>query len=649
MASKIKITQPSRMTGLSISQEKMRLGSDSSNLNILDVPQNTSASSTMDIPPKGPDGRYLIKDPHTQTWREQSNTPSFPFDEINEVTDNGKDTSGVFKDGLKNKKKKKKKDKSTLMGALAFGASLLLAAGKKGSGGSSSDSPNSSSHGNNVDMLSVANASTNAMGQQLWQYEVKLFNHAQDVYPIPTHAIKQLCIEEDLMSWPMRGYIILDATMEGFERSQDFNSFYFLRSDARDEIRIEIKPIVDKGEMPDEIWTIVLEGCIYDVEDLDHSDFTNKCKKLYFWDKKFQGLNEKKIQWSTATGERIISDPCPKPESHATDYERSMFTGEAIASLLHEAGYTNYIGSDEWDFGKTKILFNTKPNWTLWECIQYILSQHISNDDKEDICMFIWNRGQLKWNLIPMWRIFEDAGSERPGSRQIEHMFFEENVTDEQQAIVPFLAPIDLQSTSKVKDIKSDEYNKIATYRFSQSSGLDNSKAMISRPVYSYWNKNKQFNMDIKDNDISKVRDTFKKNYVASLLSKDKSPIFPLNKTKTENVAVENSFSPVSNLESTNDRKIRKLSGIGKTLFAGIFLNSSMSIRVKGSTHRIAGTFIGVDRMNTSSDTYYDYQVCGQYLNINVRHIIQSNIYVNDITMVKIHSYKQLPVNEGIE
>ena len=131
--------------------------------------------------------------------------------------------------------------------------------------------------------------------------------------------------------------------MEGFERAKDIDSFYYLRSDSRDEINIEMCPIVKKQHLPDKIWKIKNTFVIYDVEDLSHSDLSLKAKKLYFWDKKFQFLLEKNLQWSTATGKRFISDPCPEPIAHAKDEERAMFTGEAIASLLSEAGYESYI------------------------------------------------------------------------------------------------------------------------------------------------------------------------------------------------------------------------------------------------------------------------------------------------------------------
>ncbi|MFA5754616.1 MAG: hypothetical protein WC905_04725, partial [Patescibacteria group bacterium] len=460
--------------------------------------------------------------------------------------------------------------------------------------------------------------------------------------------------EEDLLSWPLRGYVIIDNRMEAFERAEDFSMFYYLRSDARDELFIEMRPIISKGTLPDKIWKIELEASIYDVEDLSHSDMTLKAKKLYFWDKKFQSLQEKNVQWSTSTGKRYTSytgnEPCPMPIAHASDLERSMYTGEAIASLLYEAGFEKYIDFNKWNWGKGKIQFTAKTNWTYWECIQYILQQQISDDGKYDICLMQWNRGDKKINLQPIWKLFEKAGVNKPLELQVEHMFFEENVTDDPAPVTPPKAPLNLDDKSTEIDIKADEYNKIRNYRFSQPSGLDNSKAFVTHPIYSHWHKKNQFDVDAKENEIKNVKDKyFKKNYVEHVLSPGKYPVMTMNKTKTEEKSINPQFSVISTLEPKNDRYIRSLDGRGKILYAGLFLNQNLVIRMTGSTHRSAGKFIGVDRAKTSSDTIYDYQICGQYLVTNVKHIIQQQKYVNDITMVKVHAYEALPVNEGIE
>jgi hypothetical protein len=485
------------------------------------------------------------------------------------------------------------------------------------------------------------------MGQQLWKYPIKLFNHLRD-FDIPAHAITRLVIEDDFLTWPLRGYVVVDSKLEGFERSIDPSASYFIRSDARDEIKIQLFPEVEKGTLPDNIWKIEVDAVIYDVEDIYTPNLTGKLKKLYFWDKKFQHLIEKNIQWSTATGKRFVSPAIPKPIAHATDAQRSMFTGEAIASLLSEVGYEDHIDFDNWNWGEGKILFTSKTGWTIAECIEYIMAQQISDDGKYDLCVLQWNRMINKWNLTPMWRLFELAGDKAPKELQLEHMFIEENIAEDPPAASPYKAPHD-PNPSVTVDIKSDEYNKIRTYKFSQTSGLDNAKAFVSKPVYSHWHRKKQFDTDAKENEIKYVKEKyFKKNYVDFLLSPAKYPVMAMNLTKTLQKSIDPQFSAVSTLEPKNDRSIRSMDGRGKIMYAGLFLNQNMVITQTGSTHRHSGTFVGVDRMTTNSDTIYDWQVCGQYFVTNVKHIIQHQKYNNELTMVKVHAYQALPVNEGV-
>jgi hypothetical protein len=615
MASKITSPSSTGKSGISVSTVNSALATPIA----VATPPSRDSSTIIDSP-IGPDGKPYIMNEAGTAWVPQSNKPPISNEEINSLTKNGTDTSSILKNGF-----------PTTPEENAPSVPVTLTQN---------------------DVPSVFTGNTKLIGQQLWQYKVVLFNHTQR-YEVPTRAIKVLCVEDDLLSWPLRGYVIIDSRMEGFERSEDFSLFYFLRSDARDEIRVEIQPIIEQGTLPPRIWNIEMEGVVYDVEDLPHVDMTIKAKKLYFWDKKFQGLLEKNIQWSTATGKRFTTytknPPCPAPIAHASDMERSMYTGEAIASILSEAGYESYIDFDKWNWGKSKINFAAKASWTRQDCIEYILAQQISDDGKNDICMLQWNRADVKWNLTPVWSIFEKAGTTSPKELQIEHMFLEEVIAQVPAAVSPLKAPMDME-VSYERDIKSDEYSKIRNYQFSQTSGLDNAKAFVSRPVYSHWHQKKQFDVDVKENEIKTVKDSyFKKNYVDYLLSVKNYPVMAMNLTKTTQQSIDPQFSPISTLDPLNDRSARSLDGRGKILYAGIFLNQNLVIRMTGSTHRLAGTFIGVDRNTTSSDTIYDYQLCGQYLVTNVKHIIQQQKFVNDITMVKVHAYESLPINENVE
>lgn len=502
--------------------------------------------------------------------------------------------------------------------------------------------------------LDAAITDTSRMvAQQLWNYRLTFNNHEQPVYELAPHAIKMLCIDDNFLNWPLAGYVIVDARMEGFERSYS-GDFLHIRSDGRCEVLVEIWPTPREGMFPEEIWYIRLEAVIYDVEDLPHENMTTKAKKLYFWDKKFQLMQEQTIQWSTATGKRYISPEVPAPVAHATDQQRSMFTGEAIASILEAIGFEQYINFDLWDMGAGKINHVARADWSVWDNIQYILKQHISTDGKYDICQLNWNRGENLFEIVPYNYLYEEAGKDpnEPGDLQLEHIFFEARSMDGRDEFAkprtsPWKAPY-LNSPSVVKDIKSGDFNTILNYQFTQTSGLDSSRAYISKPVYSHWHRQKQFDCDVEENEIQNVKERqFFPHYVENLLGE--YPVLVLNRTKKEEYSLEPIYSPISIINPETDRICRSRSGRGNTLLQSIFLNQTLVVRLQGSTHRIAGTFIAVDRLHEDSDTDYDWQICGQYFVAEVKHLMRFQSYVTELTLVKVHAYDKLKnTNEDI-
>ena len=568
--------------------------------------------------------------------------PEVTPEQLNDITNNGLDTEPIYD-----------KDINDLLGNQSpnsLGSQPKMSATIKDSTDGSAPNMPGSPNSNIQDLNSVVTDQTRLVGQQFWNYRVCFYNHQQEKYELRAHGIKQLVIEDDLLTWPLRGYIIVDDKQEGFERSYT-NNYYHIRSDARDEIELEIWPTTKDGELSDDIWKIKTICIIYDVEDMPSQNMTNKSKKLYFWDKKFQFLLEQNCQWSTATGTRIWSPPPPDPIEHATDEEKEMFTGEAIASILIDSGFGDIVDQEKWDKGFSKINTTTCADLTIWENIRDLLITHIS-EEKDDNCVLQWNRADRKLNLIPYYKLFEKAGkdSDSPGELQREHFFFEEISPSKQEntETSPFKAPYLHDNSTKV-DIKVENYNTIMNYRFMQTSGLDNSQAFTTRPVHSYWKRKKQFDIDVKENEIETVKkDNFLKNYVTNLLGND-YPVFVLNRTKKEQISIHPVFSEIDyGPKNEEKRKLRSLLGRGNILYAGIFLNQCLVIRVQGSTHRMAGTFVGVDRLRQSSDTDYDWAVCGQYLVVNVKHIIQQQKYINELTLVKIHAYKALQNNEEV-
>lgn len=578
-------------------------------------------------PPIGGDGLPLTRTPDGRYIPRSENSP-ISYDQLNDITDFGKDTRKLLESDNIND---------------------LLPENKQINSHININSTPAAQSQSDFDV--DTNNRSKIFNNQVWNIKVSFYNHGQLKYDLNPNAIRALVIEDDILFWPLRGYIIVDNRYEAFERSVDENGYYHIRGDSRDEIFVQIWP-ESKDKLPDNIWKLTTHSIVYDVEDLPHVNVGDKLKKLYFWDKNFQFLQEKVVQWSTTTGKRYISPEIVGPKAHATDDRRSMYTGEAIASLLESAGYEDLVNFDNWDWGAGKIDIPARADKSIWEMIQMIISHHISQGDINDICLLDWDRGLEKLNLVPIYKLFEKAtikgtNEYQPGELQLEHLFFTgtaaDNTNDKTTGVAsPWKAPIDFKTTTTYsKDIKISS-GTILNYRFSQTSGLDNSKAFITRPVYFHDHKNKQFNVDVEENEINSIKEGFiKKNYIAKLLGNN-YPVFVLNKTKKEEQSIAPAYIP------PYDRKIRSVEGKGKILHASIFLNQCLSIRLFGSTHRLAGTFVGIDRLSETSDTDYDYALCGQYFVVNTKHIITQDGYVNDLTMVKIHAYDKLKNNEEV-
>lgn len=510
----------------------------------------------------------------------------------------------------------------------------------------------------NTPINATGAGTTKLAGTQMWDIKVEINNHINPPYVFPTAAILQLAFEEDLMSWPYKGYLVYKNPFEGLERSFQNNGageeLYLYRMDGRDEITFSVKPLFDDeneaAQFSEKIWNINANFVIYDTEDPPASNVANKAKKIFFWDKRYQLMLEKNIQWSTATAKENKEIKKAKSISQGTDDQRRMFTGDAIKSLLTAVGFGEYIDEENWSRGATKVFYTSSNTSTVADDLKWLLHNHI--DESGDICIFKVDRGTGLWQLVPVQSFFKKAGKtpEAPGELQIEHLFLEDEFGDPrgsietvQPATTPLRAPI-LSEPSFEKDIKLNEYNKIHTYEFVDMAGLDNAKALVSSPVQRYSPIYKQFNIDVVNNEINNVKEFFKKKYTQELLPGPQGyPLFTLNQTKIK----QHTLVPLLDV-SCGRNFFESYSGRSRILFASLFLNECISVRLLGSTHRIAGTFIGIDNL-TGSQSKWDDKVCGQWFVVNVKHIFYHNQYVTDLTAVKVNAYSNLNIKEDVD
>lgn len=504
-------------------------------------------------------------------------------------------------------------------------------------------------------------------------FEISLLPYGGEEVFMNPDAVVQLVLEEDLFFWAMKGFIIFQNGYEMFERSIQKRSVmgildastlsqlnadgYIFRNDGKDRIRIRVKPIkspyIDDPaieEPPDSHWLIDFTGNIYDMEEPMVSDLGSKVKKIYFWDERFQKMlerdlyNEEEAIWSTATStlnESVQNNPNYDPKN-ATNLEREMFTGDAIKDII-----LNYldmsVDEESFDRGSTRIFHTAPANSNVWDNISYLLDSHLSElalkSSNYDVCVFIYDRYEDHFKLMPLSKIFEKAGDEikTPGEYQIEHLLLEDmGRTD--QADRMWMAPIKEQYDPRI-DVK---ITKLKKYSFSDMAGVDSMRDMVTTAVHTYDHKNKTFVKSVENSVISDIPEKLKTDYIEpNFLYRNPETHINMNRIKNENLRIKNAFTPISKLRCL-DRK-----GHANLIFKSVLLNLCLTVELDGSTHRKVARFIGVDRLS-NNENEFDYKLGGQWFVVNVKHNFFRNTYSNELVCVKPQVFDTIPVEENV-
>ena len=507
-------------------------------------------------------------------------------------------------------------------------------------------------------------------GTQKYFMEVKLHNPDGDELVLNPQSIIQLVIEDDMHFWPIQGYFIYDNPYEILEKKlvneneiglmgmdgetkatlKAFKHYNF-RNDGRDYLDITIYPVLEGTgdgiltitKLPDPTWKIQYKCVIYDKEDISVNDIASKMKKFYFWDVDYQKMIEKHVQWSTATSPNnpsmAVSTYVP---SQATDNERKMLTGDAIKALLTENGFAVETIFDK---GANKLFYSTFNDMNIWQNIEYLLSEHVSEkttnvepNNQSDICLFDKDRFTNKFSLLPFYQIFFKAGNDPhvPKEYQIEHLYFE---TIGDMSVASNKAPL-LETPDSSVDVK---INRIKKYQFVDMSAADNTHLLATTPVHSYNFKTKTFSINMQNSNLNSLEDRMGRSYIQrNLLTKNgPHPILTLNQSKTKNDKIIPVYSPRPTEASVTKK------GLGSLLYASLFLNLGLRVQLEGATIRRSGRFVGIDNM-TSSDNKFDYRLCGQWFITNVKHIFYKNMYSNELIGVKMHSYDDLNISSTV-
>jgi len=381
------------------------------------------------------------------------------------------------------------------------------------------------------------------------------------------------------------------------------------------------------------------------------SDLGSKIKKLYFWDEAFQKMLERDLYnkneaiWSTATSTLNENTTITNYDAKkASDFQREMYTGDAIRDII-----VNYLGFDvdveNFDKGSTRLFHTAPANSNVWDNISYLLENHLSEiplkSENYDLCVFIYDRFEKVFKLLPLSKIFEKAGKavKAPGDYQIEHLILEDiGELKSSPADKLWMAPILEQYDLKV-DVK---ITKLKKYAFSDMAGVDSIRDMVTTAIHMYDHKNKTFVKSVSKSIISDLEESLKTDYIEPyLFYRSPESHINMNAVKNKNLRVNHVFTPITSEKSAERR------GHANLILKSILLNLCLTVELEGSTHRKPARFIGVDRLS-NNNSEFDYKLGGQWFVVNVKHNFFKNSYANEIVCVKPQVFDKIPVKEDI-
>lgn len=515
-----------------------------------------------------------------------------------------------------------------------------------------------------IDSILSINTTTNQeFNSHIYDFDVFLTNSNGKVLTVSPVAIQSLTINDNISEIGSDGFLILNFDND---RAEYFDNFIF-RNDGEDFLRVRLYPKDLTKNLPGQasikptkkLWELNFVFSILDVQDVtpktksntDKSAYT-KLRKLFFKDVRRHLLDAVNIEYSTAyspyAGINFNS-------LDLSDKNRSIRTGVCIDEIIKQC--FNYdsilsktgldVNSAEWDLGGSDLFYTSGTAETGYELLMNVYGRHVS-EDKTDLSLLRIERedgGIGYFSLKPLQRYFAEAGksADSPGKLQIEHFFLRNSLTEGSTVGRTFRAPVLQGADGRLKndmqkDIKINDFNTIDNYEFVDISPFVNMNFYNSRSVYSFDFALRQFNIEFSNHSIQNSDQTINSKYIANLY-KGRNGGYLVNNTAPIKQTNKNVYPHYSPYGDAMDTSIRLPDGFQKLIRNGLLQNTCINFTVPGLTIRQAGTFIGIDRLNGSKDNPLDNKLCGQWLVVDVKHIIGAGAYYNTITAVKIHRF----------
>jgi len=524
---------------------------------------------------------------------------------------------------------------------------------------------------------SINQASTNFRIDNIeYKYYVYLLNGDGQYLGLTSDSIELLNIKDNILEMAASGTCVIRNDNDSIERSnfnsqmnQSENYFqrqpkqgsetiideYFFRNDCRDYLVVYIRPILNdllNEEDLDKVKpssTLFYTFSILENEDVaaDGSD-DSRFKKLTLIDNDLEILREKNLFFSSS---KILKD---ENLTQKDDNERAVLTGLILKDLIIQGLDTgssgenteqngSVIDEDLFSIGTSPLFYSSPGEYNVLNDIDYVLQRHTSAAPPHDPCLLRKDRYSQKYTLISYKdyfknAIFQSKNGSAGGLLHTETIYLsDESLSiDSENVKVKQRSPL-----TPFNNLSFNEFSMVNSYNFFNMSGLDTQTKLVTTAVHSYQLSDKQFQIDLTNNNISTIMKTYYEYFVKG---QKEYPLFVSGNTIYSNTFV-NQFRKnnlnYKNIFSINDTEPDQRLGLGRNdvLKNAIFLNNAIELDLKGLTFRSSGKFFSFDRKNGAIESKYDDKVFGTYFTVQVDHTFSKNNYNNKVIGIKTYLF----------
>ncbi len=502
---------------------------------------------------------------------------------------------------------------------------------------------------------------------QKYQFKVILFNPEGDSITLNKSAVMELTLNDVIFEPWVKGKITLDNTGDALERfvndptDSEFYDVqkvagYTFRGDGRDFIKIEIIPLDDSNEEYDQnsndFNSVFGLRYIFAISNESNGNIDDTPTKTYnIVDYDLEILKERSAFFNST--DLIETENADIDTTQLSNKQREVFTGKCLKDILRKGlNDPNSIFTDTesasadytpfFENGSSLIFYASPGNYNAYDDIMYILKRHVSGSTISDFSFLKKQNNSGEYTLESASKIFNKAyDKERDygGSKFLEKLTITGGSKEDDNIV-------EKVSKGPANSLTYGEKGDILIYNFFNTSPKIYKEKIKSQVVSSYNFKDKKFNLNFTEGNITAAKDVFTQGYVRSLKGKDDKPFpnMPLTVMQTSNYSYDSVFS-----EYGENETISKSYGINKLLKNALITNLGVELLVKGQLSRKSGNFISIEREGDYLNSKFDNKFLGIYFILEVMHeFINDTEFYNRIVAVKTYHYEDPNFREDL-